>query len=84
MTVPIRLKSVYTHLQTLAAINTVPIKVNLNAQWLPQPYRYKHTASANRNTESVNTHISICPVAISEQLVVQWQKMELKQLIRLG
>ena len=68
-----RLKSVCTHLQILAAINTVPINVNLNAQWLPRPYRYKHTASADRNIESVNTHTSICLVAISEQLVVQWQ-----------
>ena len=67
-----RLKTIYTHLHALAAINIVSINVNLYAQWLPQPYRYKHTPRGNHNTESVNTHTSIRPVAISEKLVVRW------------
>ena len=35
-----------------------------------------HTPSGNRNTESVNTHISIRPVVISEQLLVRWQLIQ--------
>ena len=34
-----------------------------------------HTPSGNRNTESVNTHINIRPVAISEQLL-RWQTVD--------
>ena len=34
------------------------------------------TPSGNRNTESVNTHISIRPVVISEQLLVRWQLIQ--------
>ena len=69
-----RLKSIYIHIYTNNGnINTVPINVNLYSQWLPQSCRYKHTPSGNRNTKSVNTHISMRPVAISEQLVVRWE-----------
>ena len=32
-----------------------------------------HTPSGNSNAESVNTHINIWPVAILEELLVQWQ-----------
>ena len=35
-----------------------------------------HTPSGNRNTESVNAHINIRPVDISEQLLVRWQLIQ--------
>ena len=65
--------NIYTFTRPSPNINTVPTNVNLHAQWLPQPCRYQDTPCGNCNTESVNTHISIRPVAISEQLLVQWQ-----------
>ena len=34
--IPIQLKSIYTHFMPSGNINTVPIKANLYAQWLPQ------------------------------------------------
>ena len=35
-----------------------------------------HTPSGNCNTESVNTHIKIHPVAILELLLVWWQLIQ--------
>ena len=35
-----------------------------------------HTPSGNHNTESVNTHINICHVAISGQLLVRLQLIQ--------
>ena len=35
-----------------------------------------HTPNGNRNTESMNTHINIGPVAISEQLLLRWQLIQ--------
>ena len=35
-----------------------------------------HAPSGNHNTESVNTHINTRPVAIPEQILVQWQLIQ--------
>ena len=35
-----------------------------------------HTPSGNCNTESVNTHINIHPVAILELILVRWQLIQ--------
>ena len=41
-----------------------------------------HTPSGNSNAESVNTHINICPVAISIELLVQWQLIQAETINR--
>ena len=41
-----------------------------------------HTPSGNNNAESVNTHINICPVAISIELLVQWQLIQAETINR--
>ena len=60
--------NIYTFMPS-GNINTVPINVNLYAQWLPQSCQHKHTPSGNRDTESVITHIGIHSVTIPRQLL---------------